>query len=125
MHEATYRVEVQPDFIQKLSRVSPVTALAELVWNALDADSTTIEVVLDEAEFGHERLSELKGKYLTSLHRELTRISLTLPRQVERESSFSSACCVKLSRRVPKTFVEFSHRCWTYPAYNARNWPSF
>lgn len=56
MDEKTYRVEVQSDFIQKLSHVAPVTGLAELVWNALDADATSVEVVLDEGVFGAEKL---------------------------------------------------------------------
>ncbi len=56
MEEKTYRVEVQSDFIQKLSRVAPVTGLAELLWNALDADATEVVGVLEDATFGAEQL---------------------------------------------------------------------
>jgi hypothetical protein len=47
MSETVYRVEVQPDFIQRLSKVQHVTGLAELIWNSLDADASHVEVVLD------------------------------------------------------------------------------
>lgn len=56
MDQQTYQVEVQSDFLQRLSHVAPVTALSELIWNSLDADATQVDVVLDETVFGHERL---------------------------------------------------------------------
>jgi hypothetical protein len=56
MDQQTYQVEVQSDFLQRLSHVAPVTALSELIWNALDADATQVDVALDETVFGHERL---------------------------------------------------------------------
>lgn len=57
MDDKTYRVEVQPDFLQKLSRVSQVTGLAELIWNALDADATQIDVTIDDAVLGSELIT--------------------------------------------------------------------
>ncbi len=54
MEARTYQVEVQGEFLQKLARAQPVTGLAELIWNALDADATRIEVVVDESQFGFE-----------------------------------------------------------------------
>jgi hypothetical protein len=41
-----YDVEVQPDFLERQSKAQPVAALAELVWNALDADATEVNVEL-------------------------------------------------------------------------------
>jgi hypothetical protein len=46
-----YSVEVQPDFLERQAKALPVSAVAELIWNGLDADATTIEV-----EFGDDSL---------------------------------------------------------------------
>lgn len=37
-------VEVQDDFLERQSRAKPITALAELIWNALDGDATNVIV---------------------------------------------------------------------------------
>lgn len=37
-------VEVQPDHLERLAKCRPSSALAELVWNALDADATKVSV---------------------------------------------------------------------------------
>lgn len=40
-----YSVDVQPDYLQRLTRVKkPVIAIAELIWNSLDADATRVQV---------------------------------------------------------------------------------
>lgn len=45
MHQAEeFQVEVQPDFIEKITRAHPQKALSELVWNALDADAMNVRV---------------------------------------------------------------------------------
>jgi hypothetical protein len=41
-----YTVEVQKDHLERLAKAQPVTAVAELIWNGLDADATQIEVDL-------------------------------------------------------------------------------
>ena len=41
---AVFRVEVQADFIKRLGLVRPIAAIAELVWNGLDADATEVHV---------------------------------------------------------------------------------
>ncbi|HDR9028586.1 ATP-binding protein [Burkholderia vietnamiensis] len=39
-----YAVEVQSDFLEKITRAKPVPALSELIWNGFDADAKTVEV---------------------------------------------------------------------------------
>lgn len=39
-----YSVEIQQDFLERQSRAQPIAALAELIWNALDADATRVTV---------------------------------------------------------------------------------
>ncbi|MBU1192452.1 MAG: ATP-binding protein [Gammaproteobacteria bacterium] len=52
MIERTCRVEVQRDYLSKVAQASPERALAELIWNALDADATYVEVFFTEGELG-------------------------------------------------------------------------
>lgn len=47
-----HTVEVQADLIERLSRAQPISALAELIWNALDADSTRVVVRLNHSDLG-------------------------------------------------------------------------
>lgn len=42
-----YPVEVQPDFLKKITGAKPVQALAELIWNGLDADASEVSVSFD------------------------------------------------------------------------------
>src|SRR5947209_9530859 len=54
----TITVEVQPDHLQAIARVKrPLSAVAELIWNGLDADATEVRVEI--------RKNELEG--LTSI----------------------------------------------------------
>lgn len=48
----TITVEVHEDHLETLSRTKPMTALAELIWNALDAESTEIRIEFTENEMG-------------------------------------------------------------------------
>lgn len=48
----TIAVEVTDDHLELLSRAKPMAALAELIWNALDADATEIRVVFVENAMG-------------------------------------------------------------------------
>jgi hypothetical protein len=50
-------VAVQEDFLERQTRAKPIAALAELIWNGLDADATTINV-----EFAHDDLAEGMSK---------------------------------------------------------------
>lgn len=47
-----YAVEVQPDFLERQAKAQPIAALAELIWNSLDADATKIAVFLDGDNLG-------------------------------------------------------------------------
>lgn len=52
MADHAYPVEVQSDFLEKITRAKPVQALAELVWNGLDADATSVNVSFDYNALG-------------------------------------------------------------------------
>jgi hypothetical protein len=47
-----FTVEVQPDFIERQSKTRPIEALAEIIWNGLDADATQIDVRLSHNQIG-------------------------------------------------------------------------
>lgn len=47
-----YPVEVQPDYLEKITKAKPIQALAELIWNSLDADATRVSVSFDHNELG-------------------------------------------------------------------------
>lgn len=51
-----YSVEVQADFIERQAKAKPVQALAELIWNSLDADATRVEVNLENNGIGVNRI---------------------------------------------------------------------
>ncbi|CAB3896193.1 ATP-binding protein [Achromobacter mucicolens] len=47
-----YPVEVQSDYLEKITRARPIPALAELIWNAFDADATIVDVSFEYNELG-------------------------------------------------------------------------
>lgn len=47
MTNHSYQVQVQPDYLNKITRAHPIQALAELIWNSLDADASSINVTLE------------------------------------------------------------------------------
>lgn len=51
-----YEVEVQPDFLERQSKARPIHALAELIWNSLDAEATLVDVKLDFSDLGMEKI---------------------------------------------------------------------
>src|SRR5437588_409737 len=52
-----YSVEIQPDFLERQSKAHPIAAVAELIWNALDADATKITVdFVDDKLGGMEKI---------------------------------------------------------------------
>lgn len=52
MANHSYPVEVQSDFLEKITRAKPVHAVAEFIWNSLDADASTINVMFEQNELG-------------------------------------------------------------------------
>lgn len=52
MTDHSYLVEVQPDFLERQCQAKPVQAVAELIWNGLDADATRVEVELVRGTLG-------------------------------------------------------------------------
>ncbi|MDQ1257993.1 MAG: hypothetical protein QG656_2601 [Candidatus Hydrogenedentes bacterium] len=48
----TITVQVREDHLEFLSRSRPMAAIAELIWNALDADATSVQVVFVDNELG-------------------------------------------------------------------------
>jgi hypothetical protein len=47
-----YSVEIQPDFLEKQTKAHPIAAVAELIWNGLDADATAVTVDLEDDHLG-------------------------------------------------------------------------
>ncbi len=47
----TLEVQVTNEHLQKLMSISPLKALAELIWNALDTDATDISVTFKKSDF--------------------------------------------------------------------------
>ena len=56
MTEHSYTVEVQPDFLERQSKATPVQAVAELVWNGLDADANRVHVRLEYGDLGMTKI---------------------------------------------------------------------
>lgn len=42
-----FRIKVEKDHLQKLTTARPIPALAELIWNSLDADATRVDVNIE------------------------------------------------------------------------------
>lgn len=56
MTEHSYTIEVQADFLERQAKARPVQAVAELIWNGLDADATRVDVRLESGELGMTRI---------------------------------------------------------------------
>ena len=52
----SFMMEVQPEFMERQSKVKSVHAVSELVWNGLDADASCVEVRL---EYGKLRMIKI------------------------------------------------------------------
>src|SRR5712692_10263436 len=47
-----FEVQAQEDFVEKLAAARPTQALAELVWNGLDAEATKVSIEVDRGALG-------------------------------------------------------------------------
>lgn len=60
MSQKSFKIEVQNDHLEKLSSVrKPVIAIAELIWNAVDADATRVDVAIEYNALGGLDLIEV------------------------------------------------------------------
>lgn len=57
MNEKHYTVEVQGDHLERLANARPIQAIAELIWNAVDADGTCVDVVIESTDFGMQSVT--------------------------------------------------------------------
>ena len=52
MATTEYSVEIQQDFLERQAKAQPILAVAELIWNGLDADATRIDVDIEKNALG-------------------------------------------------------------------------
>lgn len=57
MADSTFRVRVEHDHLRRLANATPIQAVAELVWNALDADATRVDIGVDVGDLGMRSIS--------------------------------------------------------------------
>ena len=50
MASHSYQVQVQSDYLNKITSSHPIQALSELIWNSLDADASSVDVKLEYNE---------------------------------------------------------------------------
>lgn len=53
------RVAAQADHLESLARGKPIGALAELIWNALDADADRVRIAISDNELGNPEVIEV------------------------------------------------------------------
>ena len=56
MAEKRFSVAVQVDHLERLASARPTQALAELIWNGLDAEATKITINFDESDVGMQAI---------------------------------------------------------------------
>ena len=57
MPETRFKVEVQGDHLEKLTHARPILALAEMIWNSLDADATSVNVETISDDMGMQSVT--------------------------------------------------------------------
>jgi hypothetical protein len=49
----TFEIQVQDDYLQTITQVrKPILAIAELIWNSVDADADHVDVILQDDRLG-------------------------------------------------------------------------
>jgi hypothetical protein len=64
----SFRVQVQKDYLEKLSSGQPAQCMAELIWNALDAEATTVQVEYIQNELGVEQIRLIDNGHGIAYH---------------------------------------------------------
>lgn len=57
MAEQHYKVVVQEDYLERIANARPIQAIAELIWNGLDADATEVDVEVDFTSLGMQSVT--------------------------------------------------------------------
>lgn len=65
-----YRLEPRSDFVERSIRTSPIRALAELIWNSLDADADEVAVIYERSPLGGIDAIEVRDNGLGMTHEE-------------------------------------------------------
>lgn len=53
MADTAFEIQVQDDHVERVAQTrKPILALAELIWNALDADANRVDIILEENALG-------------------------------------------------------------------------
>ena len=63
-----HRLEIRGDFVERSIRTSPTKALAELIWNSLDADATEVGVVFERSVMRAVEAIEVQDNGLGMTH---------------------------------------------------------
>ncbi|MBG6162609.1 hypothetical protein IWQ54_002265 [Labrenzia sp. EL_195] len=57
MSDTHFKVQVKSDHIKKIIGAAPIQALAELIWNAVDADSNRVDIEIERTDLGMQSIS--------------------------------------------------------------------
>lgn len=60
-------VKIQEDYLQKQTKTNPINAIAELIWNSLDADATSIKVNFEQDEIRIDKIIVIDNGHGLSL----------------------------------------------------------
>jgi hypothetical protein len=84
-----YTIEVQQDFVERQSCAQPIPALAEIIWNAVDADATAVNVEFEDDGLGGMSKIIVSDNGHGIPRTEASTASTTLPNSARRPSPIS------------------------------------